>query len=838
MRVFPRQTCQPGHRWRSRAGRVSMFALLIGGWIAVAVSSVQTSPQQPQPAAAPAASPAPRAVLDKYCVACHNQKLKTAEVALDALDVTRPSANADVWERVIRKLRSGSMPPGGRPRPDQATYHSVTRWLETEIDRAAAANPNPGRTASVHRLNRAEYRNVIRDLLTLDVDVAGLLPAEDTSDSGFDNNAEVLSIAPAHLERYMSAARKISRLATGIPPGSPVIETFRVPYHLMQDDRTNEDLPLGSRGGIAVRYYFPVDADYSFRVRLRRTYVDYVQGMGTPHQLDLRVDGELVKRFTVGGGTKARPAPDSFAGAGGVFGDPEWEQYALKAADEGLELQLSIKAGPRLITAAFVRKMREPQGILHPRKGGSVLSNSEIYHGNASVDALEIGGPYRTAGPGDTPSRRRIFTCQPQRVADEEACAAKVLSRLARHAYRGSATPRDVQTLMEFFKAGRADGGSFEAGVQFALERLLVEPRFLLRVERDPAGVEPGRPYRLGDLEVASRLSFFLWSSIPDETLLDLAEKGTLTSPSILEQQVRRMLADARAQTMVDNFANQWLHLRKLDEWASDTVAYPYYDDNLKEGFRRETELFIASTLREDRSVLDLLRADYTFVNERLARHYGIPGIYGSRFRRVTLPDTQQRGGLLGHGALLMLSSYPDRTSPVLRGKWLLDSILGAPPPAPPPDVPALPERGEGGKVVSVRERLEQHRKNAVCASCHASIDPLGFALEHYDGIGAWREATEEGRPVDASGTMPSGATVDGLQGLRALLLSEQEQFVGTLTEKLLAYGLGRGLEYYDQPTVRKIVSDAEAQEYRWSSLILGIVNSPAFLRRNAYAAN
>jgi cytochrome c5 len=839
-------------RRRSRTVRASIFTLFIGIWIAATLSSVHTSSGQAQPAPAavgqsqPAAASdnsSPRVVLDRYCVTCHNQRLNTAGLAFDKVDVTSPGANADVWERVIRKLRSGTMPPVGSRRPDQATYQAVTRWLETEIDRAAATSPNPGRTSTVHRLNRSEYRNAIRDLLALDVDVTSLLPAEDTSDSGFDNNADVLSIAPAQLERYMSAARKVTRLATGIPPSGPLVETFRVPLHLMQDDRTHEDLPLGSRGGIVVRHFFPVDGEYDLKVRLRKTYVDYVQGMGTPHQLDIRIDGQLVKRFTVGGGTKARAAPDSFAGAGGVWGDPAWEEYVLNA-DAGLDVRLPIKAGPRLVTASFVRKMRQPQGILQARKGGSVLSNSEIYDGNASVDTLEIGGPYASTGPGDTPSRREIFVCRPAGESsasganDEAACATKILSRLARRAYRRPATSRDVQTLVDFFKTGRRDGGSFDAGIQFALERLLVDPDFLLRIHRDPTGLKPGQPYRLSDIEVASRLSFFLWSSIPDEPLLEAAERGTLTQPAILEQQVRRMLADARARTLVDNFATQWLHLRKLDEWASDTVAFAYYDDNLKEGFRRETELFVASTLREDRSVLDLLSADYTFVNERLARHYGIPGVYGNRFRRVTLPNTDQRGGLLGHGGLLMLSSYPNRTSPVLRGKWLLDTILGAPPPAPPPDVPALPERGEGGRVLSVRDRLQEHRENAVCASCHATIDPLGFALEHYDGIGAWRSVDEALEPVDASGKMPNGATVDGLPGLRALLLNQREQFVATVTEKLLAYALGRGLEYYDQPTVRKIVLEASAQEYRWSSLFLGIAKSPAFLMRNAPAAN
>jgi len=822
-------------RWGALAGRRSVLALLVGGGIVVALASVQTSPRQTQPGPTPETLAAPRAVLDRYCVTCHNQTLRTAGLALDTLDVTKPTANADVWERVIVKLRAGSMPPAGRPRPDVATYHTVATWLETEIDRAAARSPNPGRTSTVHRLNRTEYNNAIRDLFALDIDVTSLLPGDETSDTGFDNNAVVLSITTAQLERYMSAARKITRLATGLPLTGG-FETFEVPLLLLQDDRQSEDLPLGSRGGTAIRYYFPADGEYLIKLRLRTNWQDFIQGMGTPHQLDIRIDGQLVKRFTVGGEAPGRPVPSTFT-ATGEAGDPHWEEY-VRSADDRLEIRVPVKAGPRLVGVSFVRKMFEPEGVLQPHQAAEVLSNEIFYDGNANVHSVGIGGPYQITGSGDSPSRREIFVCQPQRAADEEACATKILSRLARRAYRRPVTARDVRPLVAFFKTGRNTGGNFDAGVQLALERLLVDPDFLLRIERDPAQVAPGRPYRLSDLEVASRLSFFLWSSIPDELLLDLAERGTLTDPLILEQQVRRMLADTRARALVDNFVTQWLHLRSLPDVVGDPVVFPDFDANLVEAFRRETELFIGSTLGEDRSVLDLLSADYTFVNERLARHYGISGVYGSRFRRVPVPNTDQRGGLLGHGGLLMLSSYPNRTSPVLRGKWLLDTILGAPPPAPPPDVPALPERGEGGSVVSVRERLEQHRKNPVCASCHATIDPLGFALENYDGIGAWRTVSEGGKPVDASGSMPSGVKVDGLAGLRALLLSRREQFVGTVTEKLLAYALGRGLAYYDQPTVRKIVRDAAAQQYRWSSLILGIVRSPAFLMRNAEAAN
>ena len=810
-----------------------------------------------------AAAVTPRAVLDRYCITCHNDRLRTGGLNLeaDAVDAADPSRHANVWERVIAKLRTGAMPPPGRPRPEEATYDAVARRLEADIDRAAAANPNPGRTSTVHRLNRTEYHNAIRDLLALDLDVTPLLPGDETSDTGFDNNADVLSISTAQLERYLSAARTITRLATGLTPPGPGFETFDVPLLLLQDERQSEDLPLGSRGGVAIPYHFPVDGDYLVKIELRSNWQDYILGMGNAHQLDVRIDGRLVKRFTVGGEDHGRPAPVTFTIA--ERGDPEWETY-LQTADERLEVRVPVEAGPRTVGVSFVRNVWEPEGILKPRQAGEVLSNDEVYHGYAAVSAVAIGGPYSVTAPGDTPSREAIFTCRPEPTAvpataaagttgtaarsetasapgtaptaEERACATEIVSRLARLAYRRPVTNDDIDTLLGFFESGREGSGTgdFTAGIQLALERMLVDPDFLLRIERDPAAAEPGAPYRLSDLEVASRLSFFLWGSIPDGPLLDAAERGTLTDPPVLEAEVRRMLADPRARSLVDDFAVQWLHLRNLEDVTGDPVPFPDFDDNLVEAFRQETTLFLASALAEDRSVVDLLDADHTFVNERLANHYGIPGIYGSRFRRVTLPDRDQRGGLLGHGGLLALTSYPTRTSPVLRGKWLLDTILGAPPPSPPADVPALPERGEGGRTTSVRERLERHRQAPACATCHASIDPPGFALEQFDGLGAWRTTDEFGNPIDATATMPNGRTVAGMAGLRALLLERPEQFAGTVTEKLLSYALGRGLEHTDKPIVRAIVRDAAADDYRWSALIGGIVKSPAFLMRNA----
>ncbi len=801
-------------------------------------AAAELAPMAPL-AAQEAAVESSRAILDRYCVTCHNDRLRTGGLTLDAaaVDAADPSRDADVWERVIAKLRTGAMPPPGRPRPDAATYDAVAARLEADIDRAAAANPDPGRTSTVHRLNRTEYRHAVRDLLALDLDVAPLLPGDETSDTGFDNNADVLSISTAQLERYLSAARTITRLAVGLPPAGPGFETFDVPLLLLQDDRRSEDLPLGSRGGVAIPYHFPVDGEYLFKVELRTNWQDYILGMGTAHRLDVRVDGELVKRFTVGGEARGRPAPVTFTIA--EPGDPEWEAY-LHEADDRLEVRVPVAAGPRVVGVSFVRNVWEPEGILIPRQAGEVLSNDEAYHGNAAVSSVAIGGPYEVTGPGDTPSRRAIFTCRPETAAveDERACATEIVSRLARRAYRRPVTPADLETLLGFFESGRESGGSFDAGVQLALERMLVDPDFLLRIEREPAGAAPARPYPLSGVEVASRLSFFLWGSIPDAPLLDAAERGALTDPAVLEAQVRRMLADPRARSLVADFAMQWLHLRNLEDVKGDPVPFPDFDDNLVEAFRQETTLFLASTLREDRSVLDLLDADYTYVDERLARHYGIPGVYGSRFRRVALPDLTQRGGLLGHGGLLALTSYPTRTSPVLRGKWLLDTILGAPPPSPPPDVPALPEPGDGARTTSVRERLERHRQAPACATCHASIDPPGFALEQYDGLGAWRTADEFGNPIDAAATLPSGRAVEGMAGLRAWLLERPERFAGTVTEKLLSYALGRGLGHYDRPTVRAIVRDAAADDYRWSALIAGVAKSPAFLMRNAAAAD
>ena len=830
----------------SRTSSYAVLALLLGGGLA-ALSRLGA--QAPAATVAQAA-PTPRKFLDTYCVACHNQKLHTAGLALDAVDLSKPNSHAEVLERVIAKLRAGSMPPPGMPRADAATYRVVASALENEVDRAWSVNPNPGRIGAVHRLNRSEYNNAIRDLFALDLDVKSLLPGDDTADGSFDNFADTLSVSTAHLERYMSVARQVTRLATGLPPAQPSLERFEVPLHVLQEDRMDEDLPFGSRGGMAIHYDFPVDGEYLIKVRLQRQYQDYLKGMGWPQQIDIRLDGKLLKRFTVGGAAKGRPAASSYAGDGEVnfAGDPEWETYMQVTGDAGLEVRIPVKAGSRTVGVSFVRELWEQEGLPQPLQLGRVIANDQVYMSNANVGSVQIGGPYLTPAAQKTPardtaSRRAIFVCEPPKAASEEkACASTILSRMARLAYRRPVKKADVDTLLEFFSKGRQDnsskeGGSFDSGIQFALERMLVDPDFLLRVVRDPA--RPAQAaYPLSDLELASRLSFFLWSSIPDDRLLTLAERGQLSNPQTLEKETRRMLADPRStEALVNDFAAQWLNLRLVEDVVVDPDKYPNYDLSLLQGFEQETKLFVGSTLREDRNVSDLLNADYTFVNERVARHYGFPGVYGARFRKVTVPNHDQRGGLLAQGALLVTTSYPDRTSPVLRGKWLLNNIFGLPIPPPPPGVNATLETKPGTIPTSMRERLAKHRTEATCNSCHSVIDPLGFSLENFDVVGGWRTIDEAGKPVDASGTTASGLKIDGLAGLRAALLAEPDQFPKTVTEKLMAYALGRRLEYYDHPAVRKIVRGAASNQYRWSSLIVGIVQSPGFLMRTPNAA-
>jgi hypothetical protein len=784
---------------------------------------IQSASLQTPPTGHP--SPAPvlaRAVLDKYCVACHNQRLKTAGLQLDTLALDRIGADAETWEKVARKLRTHEMPPPGRPRPDLETYGTLVNWLEGALDAAAAAKLNPGRVVP-HRLNRTEYTNAIRDLLGLEVDGRALLSEDEPAQESFDNIASVLSMSPALLESYLSAARKVSRLAMGDPTIEPLVDTYKVPNELVQDGRTNDDLPFGSRGGMVFSHHFPLDGEYSIKVRLRRELYDYLIGMGEPHQLDVRLDGVLLKRFNVGGEGKGMTAPESFIG--NTSGDPEWETY-MQTADAGLELRTPVKAGTREVAVSFVRRYWHPEGVLQPPQRHFARTTNEDYFGNPQLDAVFIGGPYQGVRSAETAVQRRIFVCTPANAAAEEPCARRILSTLAQRAYRRPLVEKDVERLLAFYRAGRAAGG-FEAGIQSGIERMLTAPSFLFRVEQEPANLAVGSVYRVSDLDLASRLSFFLWSSIPDAELLDLAMRGRLANQSVLDQQVRRMLRDPRARVLATNFGGQWLNLGKLGGVVPDGYEFPDFDENLRQAMRQETELFIDSQIREDRSVIDLLTADYTFINDRLAAHYGIPNVYGSHFRRAPV-EARRRGGILGHASVLTITSYPTRTSPVVRGKWLLDNLLGSPPPPPPPDVPALQENAEGAPLLSVRQRMEAHRKNPVCATCHVRMDPLGFSLENFDALGQWRTMAE-GVPIDTAASFPDGTKFDGLAGLRTLMVAHKDEFARTLTEKLLAYAIGRGIEHHDLPAVRAITKAASAGDYRWSALIAGVVKSVPF---------
>jgi hypothetical protein len=763
------------------------------------------------PAAAPPASPY-REVVDKYCATCHNQRLKTAGLMLDRMDLAKVPSDADVWEKVVRKLRAGAMPPPGAQRPDQATYHSLISWLETELDRAAEAKPNPGRPV-LHRLNRTEYANAIRDLLALDVDAASLLPPDDSA-YGFDNISDVLGVSPSLEEHYLSAAVKIGALAVGDPNVSPGSDTYRIRQDLSQNQHI-EGLPLGTIGGTLVHQNFPLDGEYVFQARLYRTNLNIMRGLELPHEVEFTVDGQRIHLATFGGQ----------ADLAAMFEKPTDSGDAVEAR---LRVRVPVKAGPRVVTVAFVQDPQTAEPFrLQPYLRSSI--DNFDWSGSPHLQTLSITGPFNATSPGDTPSRRRIFTCHPSSRAAEMPCARQIVSGLARRAYRQPVAEADVQRIMNFYETGRREGG-FESGIELALERILASPKFVFRVERDPANLQPGTVYRVSDVELASRLSFFLWSSIPDDELLKLASQGRLKNPAVLEREVRRMLADPRSEALVSNFAGQWLHLRNVRNVLPNSDEFPDFDDNLRQAFQRETELFFESIMREDRDVLDLMTADYTFVNERLARHYGIPDIYGSRFRRVTITD-DARNGLLGQGSILAVTSHAERTSPVVRGKWILENILGTPVPPPPPDVPPLKENQEGEKPRTMREQMAEHRANAVCASCHKVMDPIGFALENFDAVGAWRTHEAGGR-IDASGELADGTKVDGVVSLRRALVSRPEVFVGTMTEKLLIYALGRGLDDHDMPAVRTILRDSARNHYRFSTLILGVVRSTPFQMR------
>jgi hypothetical protein len=765
-------------------------------------------------AGAPSTVPS-RQILDRYCVSCHNQRTKTAGLLLDKVQLDDIRTHAPVLEKVVRKLRAGQMPPEGLPRPDHATLETFIASLETALDATAAARPDPGRVAS-RRLNRLEYVNAIQDLLGLEIDGAQMLPS-DMAGFGFDNNADVLSITPALMARYGAAATRISRSAVGSPDNRPVQQMYSLGFE-QQDARMSEDMPFATHGGLAVRHLFPLDGEYEFAIRMKGSEAGggAIVGIEEVHQIELRLDHALLKRFTVGGEFRG---PDPGVLIPVAEDDVEGHKihnYRL-TADQGLRLRVPVKAGTRLVAVGFTDSTPSPLPGAYGRPG---------------IDKVFISGPFNGSVPASTPIRERIFTCRPAAGKDEERCARRIIGELARRAYRRPVVDSDIEQLLTVYREGRRDR-DFDSGIERALEALLSMPEFLLRVEREPVGVKPGEAYRLTDLELASRLSFFLWRSLPDDELLELAERGKLRDEAVLAKQVRRMLADRRATRFMDDFVGQWLQVRNINGLAPDGALFAGFNDTLRKAMLRETELFFESQVREDRPIQDLLRADYTYLNERLARHYGVAGVHGSRFRRVPLSD-DRRHGLLGHASVLTVTSYANRTSVVLRGKWVLETLLGMPPPPPPPNVPPLPSSNKA-KPTSLRERMQQHRSNTVCASCHTKMDPLGFALEHFDAIGRWRE-TDGGARIDAAIDL-DGRAVDSPRAFREALISKGHEFVYTVTEKLLTYALGRGVEYYDAPTLRQLVRDLAKDEYRWSSLILGIVRSAPFqMRRTADA--
>lgn len=750
-----------------------------------------------------AAPEAVQAVLGQYCFSCHDTEARKGGLNLASVAKDDIGRHQLVWEVVVRRLRAGQMPPVGRKRPDEDTYAAVLAKLEAELDRVAADRPNPGRTDTIRRLTRTEYQNAIRDLLSLDIDATSLLPADEAG-HGFDN-VTVGNLSPTLLERYITAAQKVARLAVGGARRVPGGDTVRVKPDITQEDRV-EGLPVGTRGGTLIRYTFPRDGEYDVQVRLARDRNEHVEGLREAHELEVLLDKELVKSFTV-----KRPTGDDH-----------------QQVDAHLKLRLTVKAGPHDLGVTFVK---DPSELLETLRQPYQARFNTHRHPRTTPAVYQVSftGPVADQGPGDTPSRRRIFVARPKSPDDEEACAKTILSTLMRRAYRRPVGDKDLDRILPFYRDARRDG-DFDAGIEAALSAILVSREFLFRVERDPPGVAAKTAYRVSDVELASRLSFFLWSSIPDDELLAAAERGDLHRPEVLGKQVRRMLADPRSRSLATNFAAQWLHLRNLDSIIPDGRLFPDFDDNLRQAMRRETESMFEEVMRDDRSVLGLLKSDHAWLNERLAKHYEIPHVYGPRFRRVELGPHGDRGGLLRHASVLTVTSYATRTSPVIRGKWVLENLVGTPPPPPLPDVPAL-DSNTVAAGLPIRERLAEHRKNAACASCHNFIDPVGFAFEHYDAVGRWR-LREEGHPVDASAGLPDGSKFTGIAGLEAGLLKRPDVFVGTLTEKLLTFALGRGVGPADGSAVRKVVRSARAADYRFSAIIEAIVTSDPFLMR------
>ena len=786
------------------------IALLVAVTGVMAVVRLDGQSRRPAAPSAPATAEKQKALVDQYCVTCHSNRVKTANLSLEGLDFARVADRAELWEKVVRKLRAGVMPPPDVRRPALAEYEGLRDWLEGEIDRHATTKSNPGAVV-LHRLNRTEYAHAVRDLLDLEVDVAALLPPDDIA-RGFDNIAGSLTISPTLLESYATAAARVSRMAVGYWK-TPVEATYLAPGDTSQNHHI-EGLPFGTRGGMLVRHDFPADGEYKFAIQ-NFGIGSYVPG----EQLELIVDGERAHLF-------------KYQGIGlsqGMAGDQ---------GDGILEVTVPVRAGSRTVAATFLATNLRPSLDLIKQYDRKSLENNSIpqlqYY--PAIGFLRVSGPFNAQRPEDSRSRRKVFACRPATAAQEEPCARQILTALARRAYRRPATAGDVSTLIDFYQQGRKDG-TFDEGIELALRRVLTSPQFLVRAEKEPAAVPVGQPYRITDLELASRLSFFLWSSIPDDELITVASQGRLSAPRVLEQQVRRMLKDPKSAALVTNFGQQLLYLRNLPATSPDGIFYPDWDDELRKSFQRETELFFESIIREDRSVVDLLTADYTFVNERLARHYGIPNIYGSHFRRVPLgPSLDYRRGILGKGSFLSVTWTQNfRTSPVKRGVWVLENILGTPPPEPPPNVPALEDSAAGSKkVLTLREQMTLHRANPTCAGCHKIMDPIGFALDNLDADGKWRakQGGEGGTPIDAAVTLYDGQTVNGPVGLRQALLRYSPQFVAMMVEKLMTFGLGRGVEYTDMPAVRGIVTDVGKDNHRFSAIVLGVVGSPQFQMR------
>ena len=801
----------------TQRGSLLFLTLTLAGSIPLAADRQASRTQAPAtPAAsakaAAAREPADAAVLQQYCVTCHSERTAAGSLSLEGLDPTHVSEHADTWEKVVRKLRTGAMPPQGARRPDAATLERLRVSLEQDLDRAVATQPDPGRSV-LRRLNRTEYANAVQDALALPIgEVASMLPP-DNSGFGFDNIGDLLGVSPALLERYLVAADRISALALGDPKAAPVARVYRVRQDRSQD-RHIEGLPLGTVGGVLATPTLPVDGEYLIQARLFRNNLGTTRGLEYPNRVEISVDGERVHLAPVGGDTDLLASAANPTSAG-------------DAVDARLSVRVRLAAGPRAIAAAFLHRTSAQDSERLQSFVRSSFDTTESA-GHPHIESVTVTGPFNPTGAGETPSRRRILACKPSTAADEAACARQIISTVARRLYRRPVADVELTRLQQFYETGRAKG-SFETGIQMALRRILASPAFVFRAEPNPSSVQAGASYRLSDLEIASRLSFFLWSSIPDDELLDAASRQRLTTPAEYTRQVRRMLADPRASRLVVNFAGQWLQLRNLITIAPNSDDFPDFDDNLREAFRRETEMLVESVMREDRSILDLLTADYTFVNERLAQHYGIPNVYGSQFRRVPLADEARRG-LLGQGSILAVTSYATRTSPVLRGKWILDNLLGMPPPPPLPNVPPL-EESAGTTPRTVRQQMEAHRANAVCASCHKLMDPLGLALENFDAIGAWR-TRDAGGVIDATTQLFDGTQVDGVTTLRRALLQRPDVFATTLTEKLMIYALGRGLQPSDMPIVRGIVAGAARRGYRLSAIIEGIAGSVPFRMR------